>query len=742
MAELDWRFTTMKKINMVEKGTQDWLNYGISVAKSRAIPYAEDNLKPVQRRILYAMGEAKLWNKGKTVKCAAVVGDVMKYYHPHGDASIYDALIHMSQWWKTRYPLIEVQGNNGSLNGDGPAAHRYTECKLTLAGEYVLKNVDPDIVPYRSNYDDTTTEPELLPSIFPNVLCNGSLGIAVGMSCSLLPHNLNEVCDLLTAIINGDVNTVDEALTILQGPDFPLGGVVVDGYKLKEAYSTGRGSITQRAKYVINKDNSITFSEFPYLVDVETRIIKAIKKMVNDGYADIENVENHIGKETCNIKVILTKRANAQKVLQDLFDKTPLQKSQSINNTVVLNGVPMTMPLMGLCKNYIKFQHQILTKMATKEKAKQDKIVHINKGLVLAVAAIDDVIAIVRGSDTKDEARQKLIKLLCVDVEQADAILALQLGRLTRLDANDINVKINTAQKESDYQARIINEIDVRNSIIISNLNEMKAKFGDKRRTTVVMTEGEPVKAKDIVPENIYTILNDGTAVEIEANKFETAFKKGEQFAKYTPVMWVYNDKKPVSILQKDGTTSQIYNQIDSKSLFVWDKSKEFIVTVSAKGIIKKSLMGEYKKVDRLCKVKAEDEILHAFCVNSDENILCLLDNGKLQNVKVEDIKLSGKLTIGNKGTTAPVKCATKVTKGGLFFTIDAENHCKRSPIAELGSSTVVANEGCWIIGEAAPNMFWYDGSKVMAIDWNTVSVKGRTAQGAKIGTKKLVSIG
>ena len=727
---------------MVEKGTQDWLNYGISVAKSRAIPYAEDNLKPVQRRILYAMGEAKLWNKGKTVKCAAVVGDVMKYYHPHGDASIYDALIHMSQWWKTRYPLIEVQGNNGSLNGDGPAAHRYTECKLTLAGEYVLKNVDPDIVPYRSNYDDTTTEPELLPSIFPNVLCNGSLGIAVGMSCSLLPHNLNEVCDLLTAIINGDVNTVDEALTILQGPDFPLGGVVVDGYKLKEAYSTGRGSITQRAKYVINKDNSITFSEFPYLVDVETRIIKAIKKMVNDGYADIENVENHIGKETCNIKVILTKRANAQKVLQDLFDKTPLQKSQSINNTVVLNGVPMTMPLMGLCKNYIKFQHQILTKMATKEKAKQDKIVHINKGLVLAVAAIDDVIAIVRGSDTKDEARQKLIKLLCVDVEQADAILALQLGRLTRLDANDINVKINTAQKESDYQARIINEIDVRNSIIISNLNEMKAKFGDKRRTTVVMTEGEPVKAKDIVPENIYTILNDGTAVEIEANKFETAFKKGEQFAKYTPVMWVYNDKKPVSILQKDGTTSQIYNQIDSKSLFVWDKSKEFIVTVSAKGIIKKSLMGEYKKVDRLCKVKAEDEILYAFCVNSDENILCLLDNGKLQNVKVEDIKLSGKLTIGNKGTTAPVKCATKVTKGGLFFTIDAENHCKRSPIAELGSSTVVANEGCWIIGEAAPNMFWYDGSKVMAIDWNTVSVKGRTAQGAKIGTKKLVSIG
>ena len=726
---------------MVEKGTQDWLNYGISVAKSRAIPYAEDNLKPVQRRILYAMSEAKLWNKGKTVKCAAVVGDVMKYYHPHGDASIYDALIHMSQWWKTRYPLIEVQGNNGSLNGDGPAAHRYTECKLTLAGEYVLKNVDPDIVPYRSNYDDTTTEPELLPSIFPNVLCNGSLGIAVGMSCSLLPHNLNEVCDLLAAIINGTVTDVDGALEILKGPDFPLGGLVVDGYKLKEAYSTGRGSITQRAKYVINKDNSITFSEFPYLVDVETRIIKAIKKMVNDGYADIENVENHIGKETCNIKVILTKRANAQKVLQDLFDKTPLQKSQSINNTVVLNGIPMTMGLMGLCKNYIRFQHQNLIKMAAKEKAKQDKIIHINKGLVKAVAKIDEVIAIVRNSDTKDEARQKLIGLLGIDAEQADAVLALQLGRLTRLDVNDINVKIQNAEKESQYQATIINEEKVRNTIIIANLNEMKQKFGDKRRTTVVMTEGEPAKAKDIVPENIYTVLNDGTVVDIEANKFDTVFKKGEQFAKATPVMWVYNDKKPVAIVQKDGTTSQTYNAVDSKSLIVWDKSKEFIVTVSAKGIVKKSLMGEYKKIDRLCKVKAEDEILYAFCVNSDDNILCLLDNGKLQNIKVEDIKLSGKLTIGNKGTTSGVKCAAKVAKGGLFFTIDEDNHCKRSPIAEMGTTTVVANEGCWIIGEAAPNMFWYDGSKVMSVDWDSVSVKGRTAQGAKIGTKKLVSI-
>lgn len=733
----------MKKINMIEKGARDWLNYGISVAKSRAIPYAEDNLKPVQRRILYAMGQSKLWNKGKTVKCAAVVGDVMKYYHPHGDASIYDALIHMSQWWKTRYPLVEVQGNNGSLNGDGPAAHRYTECKLTLAGEYMLRNVDSDIVPFRANYDDTTTEPELLPSIFPNILCNGSLGIAVGMSCSLLPHNLNEVCDLLTAIVNEEVKDVDGALTILKGPDFPLGGIIIDGHKLREAYATGRGTITQRAKYTINKDNTITFYEFPYLVDVEDRIVKAIKKMVNDGYPDIENVENHIGKETCSIKVILNKRANAQKVLQDLFDKTPLQKTQSINNTVVFNGVPMTVGLMGLCKNYLRFQHQILIKMAKKEKAKQDHVIHINKGLALAVAKIDEVIAIVRNSDTKDEARRKLIDLLGVDMEQADAVLGLQLGRLTRLDANDIQVKIEKAIEESERQARIIERQEERNKIIIANLNEMKAKFGDKRRTTVVMEEeGEDNKSKNRVPENVYTVLNDGTVVEIESSKFDTAFKKGEQFGKYKPLMWKFNDGCPVSILNCDGTTTQIYDAANAQSLFLWDKTKEFIVTVSAKGIIKKSMMSDYKKVDRLCKVKAEDKIIYACCVNGDENILCLLNSGKLQNIKVEDIKLSGKLTIGNKGTNAPVVSATRVAKGGLYYTIDAENHCKRSSIAEIGTSAVAANEGCILLGEAVPDMYWYDGSKIIPIDWNSIGVKGRTAQGAKIGTKKLVNIG
>lgn len=730
------------KSNMISKGTHDFMSYAGAVIKSRAIPCAEDNLKPVQRRILYTMAEDKLWNKGKTVKCAKVTGEVMGKYHPHGDASIYDAMIHMSQPWKIRYPLIEIQGNNGSLNGDGPAAQRYTECKLTLAGEYLLKNVDPDIVPYSENYDDTLTEPELLPSMFPNVLCNGTLGIAVGMSCSLLPHNLNEVVKLLIGVAKDEVKTVKEALAIMPGPDFPLGGIVTDGYKLEQAYASGQGTITLRARHEIDsKTNTITFSEFPYLVDVETRIIKAIKDMVGDGYQDIDNVENHIGKNSCYIKVILGKKANAQKVLQDLFDKTPLQKTIKINNTVILNGVPMTMNLLGLCRNYIKYQHQILIKMATKEKIKQDHIVHINKGLILAVAKIDEVIAIVRSSDTKDDARKRLINLLGVDSEQADAILALQLGRLTRLDANDINVKIKNAEEESARQATIINNENVRIDLIIDNLKDMSKKFGDERRTTILAGSSEP-KETETINENIVTILNDGSLVEIEKNKFDTIFKKGNQMAKYEPLMWAYSGGKPVVILHKDGTTSTSYDPVDSTSLFVWDKTKDFIVTVSQKGIIKKTAMSEYKKVDKLCKVKAEDSIKYAFCCNEDDYILCLLDNDKAQSILVSELKLSGKLTIGNKGTSSEVKCACCVEKGKMFFTVDSDNRCKKTLIEEVGSTAVKVNDNCVLIGAVHDNMFWYDGSKIASINWNEISTKGRTAQGAKLGTKNLVQIG
>lgn len=715
------------------------MSYAGAVIKSRAIPCAEDNLKPVQRRILYAMNEAKLWNKGKTVKCAAVVGDVMKYYHPHGDASIYDALIHMSQWWKIRYPLVEVQGNNGSLNGDGPAAHRYTECKLTLAGEALLKNVDPSCVPFTNNYDDTTTEPELLPSMFPNVLCNGNLGIAVGMSCSLLPHNLNEVVKLLIGVAEDKVKTVQDALAIMPGPDFPLGGVVVDGYKLEQAYTTGQGTITLRAKHEIDsKTNTITFSEFPYLVDVETRIIKAIKDMVEEGYTDIDNVENHIGKNSCYIKVLLTKKANAQKVLQDLFDKTPLQKTIKINNTVILNGVPMTMSLIGLCKNYIKYQHQILIKMATKEKAKQDHIIHINKGLVLAVAKIDEVISIVRNSDTKDEARRKLIGLLGVDAEQADAVLALQLGRLTRLDANDINVKIESAEKESNYQATIINDESVRINIIINNLNDMAKKFGDGRRTTIIKGSSE-TKEEEKAYNNVAAVLSDGSFVEIDVNQFDSIFKKGNQLAKYEPLMWAHNGNKPAAILHKDGTTSNTYDQMDSRDVFVWDKSKKYIVTVSRKGIIKKSLMTDYKKIDRLCKVKTEDEILHAFCCDDTDYILCLLVNEKAQAIKVENVKLSGKLTIGNKGTSAEVKMAAYIEDGGLFYTIDEENHCKKSKIEEVGETSVKLCDNCTAIGRASGTTYWKEiGGKINKIDWSTIALKSRTSIGSKLGNKKL----
>ena len=262
---------------MKQKTTNDFMTYATAVIKSRAIPLAEDGLKPVQRRILYVMGEMKLKSSGKTVKSAKVTGDVMGNYHPHGDASIYEALIRMSQEWKMRYPLIYIQGNNGSLNGDKAAAQRYTETKLTAAGEAMLEGLNSDVVKFVPNYDESSTEPSMLSGIFPNLLCNGTEGIAVGFSCSLVPHNLNNVVDLITAHVNNPALSQAEALRLIKGPDFPLGGTIVDGYKLGEIYTKGQGTITLRAKAEIEpKTNSIIFSEFPYLVDVD-RIIKSIQ---------------------------------------------------------------------------------------------------------------------------------------------------------------------------------------------------------------------------------------------------------------------------------------------------------------------------------------------------------------------------------------------------------------------------------------------------------------------------------
>lgn len=720
--------------DMKQKTINDFMTYATAVIKSRAIPLAEDGLKPVLRRILYAMDEMKLKSSGKTVKSAKIVGEVMGKYHPHGDASIYDALVRMSQEWKMRYPLIYVQGNNGSLNGDSAAAQRYTEAKLTAAGEALLEGLDEDVVKFVPNYDDTNVEPSMLSGIFPNALCNGTEGIAVGVSCSLVPHNLNNVVDLIVAHVNNPALSSAEAARIIVGPDFPLGGIITDGYKLPEIYSKGQGTITLRAKAEIDtKTNSIIFSEFPYLVDVD-RILKSIQSMVlDDGYTDIVEYENHIGKTSKYIRVICQKKANLSKVLSDLYDNTPLEKSVKINNTVIYNGVPMTMSLLGMTNTYINHRHNCIIKLAKKELEKQQKIVHIQSGLLAATADIDNVVAVIRASASKDEARTKLRTLLGVDNEQADAILSLQLGRLTKLDVNEISVKIKKAKDEIENQQNIINIRDRRNEIIIGDLERLRKKFGDDRRTTII--KDEPVAEEEQSGRSFPEYIVIGQDYQRYSSSNLEDFKKGGKMGKTEPMMWLYSDGKPVHIFNYDGTVSDEWT-VDARGLFRWEDDKSYVLTVSRHGVAKKTLMGEYKKIQRLCKVKEGDELAFVACVNDNDNIIIRYGDNKVVKLSPADIKTSGKLTIGAK------VCSQAILGGCIandyFYTLNIDMQIKRVDVNDLTKSTAGLNKDCMHIGACEPHTAYYSRGQFKEFDWSKISIKSRTSDGAKIANSEI----
>lgn len=721
---------------MQQKTIDDFMTYSIAVIKSRAIPLAEDGLKPVARRILYTMSQMKLTPTAKTIKSANVVGQCM-VYHPHGDASIYNAMVRMSQDWKMRYPLTYIQGNNGSLNGDGPAHMRYTECKLSPAGQAMLEGLDPDILKFVPNYDNSKVEPTMLSGIFPNALCNGTEGIAVGLSSSLVPHNLNDVCDLISAFIENPLLTPDQVISLIKGPDFPLGGIVVDGYKLKDIYMKGQGAITLRASAVFDeKKSTIQFSEFPYLVDVQDRIVKSIKSLVLDeGYTDIVEVENHIGKNSCNILVICQKGANLQKVANDLYEKTPLQKTVKINNTAIHNGVPVTLSLLQLVGMYVQHRNNCIIKSAQKELNKQNHIIHIQQGLKLATASIDKVVKIVRNSDSKDDAKRSIIQLLGIDAEQAEAILALQLGRLTRLDVNDIDIKIRDAENERKHQLDIIGSKATRDKIIIADLNRLRKQFGDKRRTTIIMTEPTEDTSVPSIPEGYVVLGTDGQMYDVSGGDLSSQFKKGGRYAKVEIADQLFNYGNATYVLNGDGSISE-YRTTTFGSLFCWDRHKQYILTISANGIMKKTIMKEYRKLDRLCKVKDGDTIIKALCVNDDDYIMIHTPD-HINRIPVSNIKTSGKLTIGTKQSVKPILNVWVSTD--YFYTINKNMQVKQTLSSEI-SSCVLLNEGCTQCGPCDnENYINYDGKNV-SVKWETVSTKSKNSDGAKLTSKNFNS--
>ena len=495
--------------NLIQKDIEQemkdaYLDYSMSVIASRALPDVRDGLKPVHRRILYTMYGNGLYPEREFRKCADTVGNVLGQYHPHGDASVYDALVRLAQDFSLRYPLVHGHGNFGSIDGDPPAAYRYTESKMSKISMQMLTDIDKETVDFQSNYDDRLKEPTVLPSRFPNLLVNGSTGIAVGMATNIPPHNLGEVIDGACCLLDNPDAGLDQLMTHIKGPDFPTGGIIMGRSGIRAAYATGRGKITLRAKTNIEefkngRERSVV-TEIPYMVN-KARLIERIAELVKEKKIDqISYIRDDSSRKGMKIVIELKRDANAQLVLNQLYTYTQLQDTVGVIMLALVNGEPKTLTLRQMLEEYIKFQEQIITRRTIFDLKKAKERAHILEGLVIALDYIDEVISIIRSHYTSQEGKEVLMERFGLDDIQAQAIIQMPLGRLAGMEREKLKTETDELHaKIAEYNAILADEKRVR-AIVKQELLEIKEKFNDPRRTEIASVEGE-VDIEDLIPQ-------------------------------------------------------------------------------------------------------------------------------------------------------------------------------------------------------------------------------------------------
>ena len=509
---------------------ESFIQYSMAVIVSRALPDVRDGLKPVHRRILYTMYENGLTPDQAYRKCADTVGSVLGKYHPHGDASVYDALVRLAQKFSMRYPLVDGHGNFGSVDGDPPAAYRYTEAKMAKMSVNMLTDINKTTVDFQSNYDDRLKEPVVLPSRFPNLLCNGSVGIAVGMATNIPPHNLHEVIEGMKTVMKNPDCTLDELMQSIKGPDFPTGGIIMGRSGIRAAYGTGRGKITLRSKTSIEEikgRNCIIVTEIPYMVN-KARLVESIADLVKEKRIDgIHYINDESGKDGMRIVIELKKDANPQVVLNKLFSYTQLQDTVGVIMLALVNGIPKVLTLKEMLEQYIDFQVDVITRRTKFDLNKAKEREHILKGLVIALDNIDEVIEIMKTSKNIPEAKQRLNQRFGLTDIQADHIANMTLGRLTGMERQkiidelaEIEVKIADLEDILANHQRILD-------IIIEEVEAIQDKFGDERRTQIENVSGE-VDIEDLIPveESVVTYTNAGYIKRMPVSEYK-AQKRG-----------------------------------------------------------------------------------------------------------------------------------------------------------------------------------------------------------------------
>jgi DNA gyrase subunit A len=529
-------FDRIETVDLQVEMARSYLDYAMSVIVGRALPDVRDGLKPVHRRVLYAMYDAGYRPDKGYYKSSRIVGDVMGNYHPHGDTAIYDTVVRLAQHWSLRYPLVDGNGNFGSPGNDPAAAMRYTEARLSPIAMEMMRDIDEDTVNFSPNYDGRSQEPDVLPSRFPNLLVNGSAGIAVGMATNIPPHNLREITEgVIYALKNPDIKPeelLNELLKIVKGPDFPTKALIVGRTGIEEAYRTGRGSITMRAVVQveeINKRTCLVVSELPYQVNPDNLALK-IAELVKDGkikgIADVRDEGNErLGQR---LVIVLQNSAIPKVILNNLYKQTQLQDTFGANMLALVDGVPRTLRLDEFIKFYIEHQVEVIIRRTKYRLAEKEKRAHILQGYLKALDALDAVIALIRASTTPEEARTGLMKLLDVDEVQANAILDMQLRRIAALERQKINDEYNGLMSDIVELNEILASEAKQRQIIVSELTDLTAKYGDERRTQIVASEGD-FSAEDLIPDQdvVVTITRGGYAKRTNADLYKSQRRGG-----------------------------------------------------------------------------------------------------------------------------------------------------------------------------------------------------------------------
>ena len=490
-------------INIEEQMKSAYIDYSMSVIVSRALPDVRDGLKPVHRRILYDMSaELNLYSDKPTRKSARIVGDVLGKFHPHGDLSVYDAMVRLAQEWSMRYPLVDGQGNFGSMDGDSPAAMRYTEARMKKITDEVMADIDKETVDWTLNFDDTIPEPTVLPTKIPLLIVNGASGIAVGMATNMAPHNLSEVVDACCAYVDNPEITGEELLHYVKGPDFPTGGIIYGYEGVREAMLTGRGRVVMRAKTEIEHTPSgrecIVITEIPYMIN-KAEMIRKIADMINDKKIDgISYINDESDRNGLRIIIILKHDAVASVVLNTLFKNTPLQTSFAVNNIALVNGRPQMLPMRDLIKYFIEHRHDVVVRRTRFDKRKAEERLHIVQGLLIAQDNIDEIVRIIRASQTPDAAKQTMIERFALSDIQASAIIEMRLRALTGLERGKLLAERDELEKLIAHLTEVLANVGLQMQIIKDELLEMKEKYGDERRSEIVYA------SEEFNPEDFY----------------------------------------------------------------------------------------------------------------------------------------------------------------------------------------------------------------------------------------------